>query len=293
MLYGVLAFLTLIAIYAWAIEPQQTVITRYTVRVKKLTRPVRVLLLTDFHLGIFTSPHLLLCKINQVQPAEVDLILLGGDFLDMSGRYLPGVVSLAKRLQEFTVPIVAVLGNHDYDALGKRIKILDEHLVSSGIAVLHNQAQKLHVAGQELVVVGVEDLQQAPVYGLGKPLVSAAGYRKRCQQLDWYARHDTFYPELPRVVLSHNPDGIYLPGRKPDVVLAGHTHGGQLFLIDWLGQLFWWLFWKLLPDGSFRTWAGRQEIGRVPLIVSRGLASSWMPFRLGRPPEIVVVTLHP
>jgi len=242
--------LFLIGAYAWIIEPAQTAITKHTISVKDLKKPLRILLLTDFHLGIFTSPQRILEKITLVEKENIDLILLGGDFIDANPTYLSQIEPIIQRLQTFERPIFAVPGNHDYDTFPDGIEIFETEMARLGVPLLRNQAHIAMVANQEVVVAGVDDLEQSPIYGIHKPWVPLSGYAKRCQKMDWYSGLDHIGPGLPRILLSHNPDGIHLPGVQPDVVLAGHTHGGRIFLVDWLARPLWRLIWKLLTVNS-------------------------------------------
>ena len=96
--------------------------------------------------------------------------------------------------------------------------------------------------------------------------------------MDWYARFDALEPDTPRLLLAHNPDAVYLPGRKPLAVLSGHTHGGQIMLLDWVSRpLHRWIHPAPaagqrrhlggLPDGQ---WAdtdcqpGHRRLGAAP-----------------------------
>jgi predicted MPP superfamily phosphohydrolase len=94
------------------------------------------------------------------------------------------------------------------------------------------------------------------------------------------------------LILAHNPDAVYLPGRQPLAVLSGHTHGGQMILLDWFSRpLHRWIH-PHLPPGSALTWAGRKMVCGRTLIVSRGVEGSSVPLRLLRPPEAVAVTFR-
>ena len=109
--------------------------------------------------------------------------------------------------------------------------------------------------------------------------------------MDWNRHFDGERPELLRIMLAHNPDSVYLPGLDPDVVLAGHTHGGQVFLLDWLAPYFHRFLYPFLPGGSFVTRAGRFELNNRSLFVSRGIECSTLPLRLLRVPEATVIEI--
>ena len=161
--------------------------------------------------------------------------------------------------------VIAVLGNHDYDADATKVA---EWLRSLGVTVLVNSARCISRGGQQLRVFGLDDV------GRGTPMIpvefNSAG-------------------RSPTVVLSHNPDGVLLfdQGQRVDLVLAGHTHGGQIVL-PWYGA----------PMTMARVCSRTGASGWVPndvapLYVTRGLGEQLpLPVRVNCPPEILVVRLR-
>jgi len=188
--------------------------------------------------------------------------------------------------------VYAVLGNHDYTGFGGDVQPVIEHLQNAGVTVLKNQAASVTVRGQKLLIVGLDDLQESLVYYGPDRYLPPAHYKDAAVQMDWYEKFDALEPDTPRLVLAHNPDAVYLPGRTPVAVLCGHTHGGQIMLLDWVSRpLHRWIH-PHLPPGSAVTWAGRRTVEGRTLIVSRGMEGSSVPLRLLRSPEAVVVILH-
>ena len=297
MIKRLLGLLGLAFVYAWWIEPARLQIRRQAVSDADapLANPIRALWISDLHLSRWTRPRVLRAKINRLlrrhRRAPFDLLLFGGDFLDHSARYLPLLHHVLAQFASFGVPMLAVLGNHDYSSLSHDVAPLVDALEAHGVRVLRNQAVEITVGSQTLLVVGVDDLQNAATYYQQGPHIPAAQFREAAGKLDWYAAFDKHAPQAPRLLLSHNPDAVYLPGRKPLAVLAGHTHGGQLFFYDWLAPLLARWIHPFLPPGSFGTWAGRREINGRTLIVSRGFEGAGLPLRLARPPEAIVLTL--
>lgn len=292
-----LRFLALLTLYCWWVEPARLGVAHFDVSDsdQPLANPIRVLLLTDWHLGRFTRPRVLRSKINRLlrrhQRQPFDLVLLGGDFIDDDPRCLPLLTGALRQLRQFHVPIISVLGNHDHESFPRDVTPLVECLRARGVVVLRNQAAAVQVGGQRLLVVGLEDLQEAQTYYQAGVYRTPAHYRQAASELDWYARFDALEPHTPRLLLAHNPDAAWAPGRRPLATLAGHTHGGQVMLLDWLSRRFHRQFHRLLPPGSAVTWAGRGVVNGRTLIVSRGLEGAALPLRLGRAPEAVVVTL--
>ena len=290
--------LGLLAAYAWWLEPSRLHMTRHAVAdpEHRFQTPVRVLLLTDWHLGRFSRPSSLNAKMARLQREHAarpfDLVLLGGDYVDEDLRYLRLLEPCLIMLAGFGVPIYAVPGNHDYDAGGGDVRAVAAFLEGAGVSVLRNQATAVTVREQRLLIIGLDDLQESRLYYDPNTYQTPAQYKVAAGQMQWYADFDDTEPETPRLVLSHNPDAAYLPGQTPLAVLCGHTHGGQMMLLDWVSRpLHRWIH-PHLPPGSAVTWAGRKKVNRRTLIVSRGIEGSAVPIRLLRPPEAVIVTLH-
>ena len=295
-IFGLL--LGLLAAYCWWWEPRRLAVTEHKVAdpEKRLMQPVRVLLLTDWHLGRFSRPADLRAKMERLRrrhDAEpFDLVLLGGDYVDVAPEFLRLLTPCLQMLAGFGIPLYAVLGNHDYTSFNGDVQPVLECLESSGVLVLRNDAAVAAVRGQRLIVVGLDDLQESALYYNADAYCSPAEYRVAAGRMDWYAKFDGVEPNTPRLVLAHNPDAVYLSGRMPLAVLCGHTHGGQIMLLDWVSRpLHRWLH-PHLPPGSAVTWAGRRTVQGRTLIVSRGVEGSAVPLRLLRPPEAIVVTLR-
>ena len=118
--------------------------------------------------------------------------------------------SLAKK-----APTFAVLGNHDGGlwAAGaggfSTTSEVTSLLVESGVTVLSNRSERLSFAGQAVQIVGVGDMWAGDL----QPALAFEGMR----------------PDIPTIVLSHNPDSKAMLGKYPwDLMLSGHTHGGQV-----------------------------------------------------------------
>ena len=290
--------LGLLAAYAWWLEPCRLHLTRHAVADPdhRFQTPVRVLLLTDWHLGRFSRPSSLKAKMRRLRQEHAakpfDLVLLGGDYVDEDPKYLRLLRPCLQTLAAFNVPVYAVLGNHDYSSFGGDCRPVTAALEDAGVTVLLNQEATVTVRGQRLLIVGLDDLQESRVYYDPGTYQAPAQYKEAAGQMQWYADFNDTEPETPRLVLCHNPDAVFLPGQTPLAVLCGHTHGGQMMLLDWVSRpLHRWIH-PHLPPGSAVTWAGRRTTNGRTLLVSRGIEGSAVPVRLLRPPEAVILTLH-
>jgi len=232
--------------------------------------PIKVALLGDIHIGNIVMDAERLGRIaDQVDAAKPDLIVLAGDYVvgqDASG--IEGrAAKLTTPLARLRAPlgVVAVLGNHDYWTDARRVRAA---LAAAGIAVLDNQAT-----------------QRGPI------MVAGIG--------DAFSGHDRIEATLaaprhgPVVVLTHSPDlAPRLPPGAP-LVLAAHTHCGQIVL-PWLGPLPGRSpheHGKRLYDPRYRCGV-IHDPGRT-VIVTAGVGSGTAPIRFGAPPDVWLVTLEP
>jgi predicted MPP superfamily phosphohydrolase len=167
---------------------------------------VRIAQLSDIHVGNLTPASHIRAAIEAANAAKPDLIVLTGDYVCWRRAE---VEQARHQLAGLKAPrVLAVLGNHDYFVWGSGVRAaLEQH----GYEVLRNQTTIADVRGAPLPIVGVDD----PV--------------TRHDDLD--AAFAGAPAHLPRVVLCHGPDrGPALARRGADLVLSGHTHGGQIFI---------------------------------------------------------------
>jgi len=160
--------------------------------------------------------------------------------------------------------VVAVLGNHDHWVGPDAVSAVLER---AGVTLLTNRHVLVRRGAATLAVAGVDDF----THGATRPDEALAGVA----------------PEIPRILLSHNPDLIeYLPaGLRVDVMLSGHTHNGQLHFP---------LLGPLLVPSQFggRYMHGLKRVGETWLYVSAGVGTAAIPMRWGNPPELPVIRLQ-
>lgn len=226
-------------------------------------RPIRIVQISDVHLGLIVRERHLQRILELVESAQPDVLVCTGDLLDSSGVH---VRPMAKRLQKLEVPggKFAVLGNHEYFCgVSESLRALS----AAGFQVLRGTNVSINVGSTALCIAGVDD-------PMGRIFEDEA-------ILD----EDRALPPLPNdmftVLLKHQP--VIRPescGRF-DLQLSGHTHGGQitpfqLFLLPFYGRV-----------RGFHRLAGQSL-----LYISTGAGTWGPPVRLGAAPEVVLITVR-
>jgi predicted MPP superfamily phosphohydrolase len=259
--------------YATRIEPTWLEINDLQIPIANLPAAfagLRIVQMSDFHGSRRVTPAYLEEAVALAHAQKPDLIVLTGDFIHHGFRHVAAVAQVLGRLHA-PLGVFAVLGNHDFSvrtALGiRRFPMLHETVARAlrgqGIQVLQNETRTLTRSGQHVYLAGVDDL-----------------WSRVC---DLERTFDGLSPAVPRLLLAHNPCTVdLLGGQRCDLVLSGHTHGGQVNLPG-LGRL------ALGPKGR-RFAAGLYHIDETMLYVNKGIGFS-VPVRYGVRPEIAVLTL--
>ena len=243
----------------------------------RVERPLRIVQITDPHLGPFMSEPRLRRICERAVAHDPDIVLLTGDFLTMQSRGEPNrlahgdrpVTILGRALEPLRAlegRTFACFGNHDHDAPD----LVRRGLAEAGVRLLVDEAVDV-------------DTPAGPVQIVGADFV----WRGRDTHLERLAERCPRRAGRLRIVLLHDPGAFaHVPVGTGDLVLAGHTHGGQLGLVT-LGLP--WTFVSLvssIPDHGL--W-GR---GRDRLYVHRGTGHYGFPVRIGVPAEESLMRVH-
>jgi predicted MPP superfamily phosphohydrolase len=221
----------------------------------------RIAFLTDTHVASFVRRQFYKTIHERVQAFDPDAIFLGGDFVSFNRHIalLEQVMIAPLRARD---GIFAVLGNHDYWAGGRQVAdVLTDH----GVQIVINRSVMLRRGSATLPVVGIDEVYR------GTPDVNAA--------------FEGVDPSRPCLGLSHHPDIIgKLRGRRIDLLVCGHTHGGQIRL-PFFGAL-------VVPskyEGRYA--AGFHRVKDVLMYVSRGIGAI-PPIRILCKPEVATFVLR-
>jgi predicted MPP superfamily phosphohydrolase len=262
-----LALLQLLLLYAWLVEPNWIEVTQHEVRFKTLPEEFNGLVvahLSDLHIRRYgIRERRVLALLAEAKPG---VVIVTGDFT-LEGSDPAAIQRFLQDLRDLHPPfgIWAVLGSYDHwyppaenDAAVRQL------FKDAGIALLVNQWGRLGKGLDTLSLIGVDD--------------PFSGYA------DWGAALKGTQRTPFAVLLTHSPQ-IFMKAdlMKFDLVLAGHTHGGQIRLPG-IGALW-------LPDGSEDYESGWFYGQSARMYVTRGVGTSILPFRLFCRPEIALIRL--
>jgi len=270
----ILLSLPLIAVLllCWAtfIEPGRLVVRHESIQIANWPTQMsglKIAVLSDIHAGGWAIDEqklkLIVQRTNELQP---DLILIAGDYISGEGwmkhRMRPEV--FAAILKDFHAPlgVYSVLGNHDWWWDGRSVR---RGLEANGIKVLEDEVVQLNVKGGSLWLVGLADLWTRPQH-IAETLAKV--------------------PEGEQVIaLTHNPDIFPKLPPRVQLLIAGHTHGGQVrFPI--IGTV-------IQPSDYGQKYVrGHVVENGHHLFVTTGIGTSILPVRFCVPPEIVLLTMN-
>ena len=224
------------------------------------SRPLRIVQLTDTHLGPFMSVDALAAICERAVAREPDLILLTGDYMTMESQQSPEhLVRALAPLAKARGRVFACHGNHDHEAPA----IVAEAMRANGITLLLDDEAVVETPAGPVQILGAEFTRGDRASHLGR-------LASRFPRIDGHLR----------LWLLHHPGAFAdIPEGEADLVLSGHTHGGQLGLVS-LGVPHTAVsMFSDIPDHGL--WAR----GRDRLYVHRGTCHYGFPLRLGVPSE--------
>jgi predicted MPP superfamily phosphohydrolase len=200
-------------------EPRWLDVTRRQARLDQPVggEPARLLHLADLHASMFVPLSMIHHAISAGLAQKPDLICVTGDFITTRQDFDARAYAQALRRLSAAAPTYAVLGNHDGGSWTRRHfgypdhRLVERILEDAGIELLHNRSASVEVRGGAMTLVGVGDLWSNEV----EPRRAFANVDR----------------ETATVVLAHNPDTKDVLRRYDwDLMLSGHTHGGQVII---------------------------------------------------------------
>jgi predicted MPP superfamily phosphohydrolase len=237
-------------------EPASFVVHRETLVLPNWTVPLRVAALSDLHIG---SNHVGLDKLRYIvettNAEKPDIVVIMGDFVNSPTVVTPE--KIAAELMNLNAPTYAVLGNHDRWFDGPRVEAA---LTAVGIKVLENQATRIEHDSHPYWLGGIADLWTA------SPDIPGTLAQTNRQE--------------PVILFTHNPDVFPDVPARVGLMIAGHTHGGQVEF-PWFGT----------PVTVSMYRKGHIVEGGRHLFVTTGVGTSIAPIRFRVTPELVMLSL--
>ncbi len=253
---------------------REVVTENVQIRIKNMHNDLegfKILQISDIHIGqLINEEYLKMCK-DIISSLKADLLIVTGDIIDNNSYFLP----LAGRFfhsikQQFPYGAYGVMGNHDYIDYGDKIAT---QLTQSGLRILRNEMVTIRRGKGKIQILGMD---------YPNPLERQWG--KRMKMAKQYFKMTSLQKKeyVPTIVLNHHPsDFAFLQKENIDLVLSGHTHGGQIRLSNNRNSPL--SFASLGLD----YYIGHYKEKGTQLYVNRGLGH-WMPVRINCPPEITV-----
>lgn len=230
---------------------------------------LKIVFLADFHAYDETSLNRIKSAVDMTNSLTPDIVILGGDFVSNASenepdplKYIAPSMEIFKQLKA-KHGIFAVLGNHDFhidaDAVAKG-------LTDIGVTLLRNSHKRITINKKHIYILGIDDLFS----GGGDIKKSQVGMK---------------YPDAFTILVSHMPEAVFeAQDLGIDLVLSGHTHGGQVRVP----------FYMKVIKGRFifsDMIRGRYDMDDTAVYVSRGIGTSILPMRFLSKPEVTKIVL--
>jgi len=251
-------------LYGAFVEAERLVVRRQSLRLKRWPKNkdgYRIALLADFHVRDEYTVNLTRRAISAAMEENPDVIVIAGDFVGYWKSQSPWLLAEAlEALRNFNGRVIAVPGNHDYWA--GDASCLEPICEELGITLLRNDAD---------LIDGIRWL------GIDSHNSRRANLNCALERLS--ALSDS----LPAITIWHEPDVVHELPAVTDLMLSGHSHGGQF--------VFPGGFVPMTTKNGKRYLGGFHANAPTPLFVTRGIGTTGPPSRFLCPPEIVLLTL--
>lgn len=281
-----LAILSVIAlIYGFYIEPNRLVVNEHTLKIKnwnKTFNGLKIVAISDVHGGSsYITEEKIRTIVQTVNAQNPDLIVILGDFVsETAGIGSPlrmPVEKIAENLKGLKAKygVFGVLGNHDVYYGGTRVKsILTK---TAGIKMLENEIAFIEKDGQKLRIFGLKDHEKV------------RNWKDFSDELKTVITENEQSGDI--LILEHGPDVLPMITGELSIsndlrlMLAGHTHGGQVWF-PIIGSL-------VVPSSYGQKYNyGHIKDQGLDLFVTTGIGTSILPVRFLVPPEIAVLTIQ-
>ncbi len=244
--------------------------TAYVINTNKDIKDLRIIQFADSHIGTTFDSNGFAKHLKKMQKQNPDIVLITGDFVD-DGTTREEMIAACKALGNLktTYGVYFAFGNHDkgyYNPVlrGFTGNELTAELEKNGVRVLQDQNILI---GDEFYIIGRKDASET----------HRGGFRKNMKELTQNLNKNKFI-----IVMDHQPNDYKKQTEaEVDLVLSGHTHGGQLFPLNKVGE------WIGANDKTY----GLEKRNQTSFIVTSGLSNWAMKFKTGCKSEFVVIDI--
>ena len=272
VLISVILILSLCFLHAVMIAPKQLHVRNETLVSTKIPSSMdgfKIVFFSDVHFNAYVDEERFEAIVDLINYQNPDVVLFGGDLFDHPANNMPdeAVQNTALKLLssiQAEKGKFAVLGNHDLESISTE-EMVEEILYDAGFEVLNNRSLRLRNGSSgSIVLTGLESGL------LGSP--------------DTETPFESIKSDDYSIVLCHTPDtALTLSTSKADLFLAGHGHGGQVY-IPVIGALY-------RPEGAEEYYRGTHELDNMTLDITSGCGTTKADVRFLSNAEIVVYTL--
>lgn len=269
-IFHILIYLFVFFTLWFLIEAQTYRVRRVKIKNNKIPKSFnrfKIIFISDIHYGRLFRAKRLIKIVNRINKLDPDIIVIGGDYLDISvkskkdlSKYLDKEIEILRKLKA-KQGVFTVLGNHDYY---KRRESLLDAINASSFKLLKNTKELINIGEDTIELIGLDDLDQ------GNPDVNI---------LKESTNNFT-------IAISHNPDFFsdYKNLINYDLALSGHTHGGQVTF-----------FGLYAPYTSSKY--GQRYVKKIvyegnrEIVLTNGIGNGILPIRFFAIPEIIEIKL--
>jgi len=243
-------------------DAQDIELQKVKVKISNLKKSYKILQLSDIHIGGIINKNFIQSIVKEVNACKPDLVVITGDLVDIDVDKAKDELEELKNLNS-KYGTFFIVGNHEYfHNIGKII----QRVKALGIRVLENENIYIGDRGEGFNLVGVYDL---------------FGYRTGTFLPDIRRALQTRELNSPTILLAHQPKFIQEVPKGVDLMLSGHTHGGQLFPFQALVKL---------QQGYVS--GLHQHNSELQIYINKGTGFWGPPMRLGTRAEITEITLY-
>lgn len=245
---------------------------RHDIAIRHLPRQfegVTIAQISDIHAGSFLTDAPVQEIVRITNELRADIIIVSGDWVNARIQEIPRIAPYIPKLSA-PLGVWGSLGNHDHYMSDADHAQLIAWIRSTGTNLLINQSHVFDIDGAQLNLAITDNIGLRQYFGnLPATLM--------------HTRNDA-----PTILVSHDPTywDIGVRGKAPvDLMLSGHTHGGQ-FGVEFGGKQFG------VAQMVYKQWAGLYSDGAQHLYINRGVGTTGVPARIGIAPEITLLTLR-